>query len=63
MKPWYQSKTVWFSIITAILAGLNAYAGEVKDPQQLNFILGCVAIGNVFLRVVTNQSIGHDSSK
>lgn len=57
MKPWYKSKTVWFSIITAMLAGLNAYASEVTDPQQLNFILGCVAIGNVILRIVTTESI------
>lgn len=61
MKPWYKSKTVWFSVVTAALAGLNAYSGEVQDPKQLNFVLGCIAIGNVILRLVTKEPIGKES--
>ena len=61
MKPWYKSKTVWFSILTAALAGLNYYSGEVKDPTQLNFFLGCIAVGNVIMRFATKEGIGKEA--
>lgn len=63
MKARYKSKTLWFSVVTAALAGLNQYSGQVTDPAQLNFVLMCTAIGNAVLRLVTTGPIGKEAGK
>lgn len=55
MKKWYQSKTIWFNLITIAL-GIFGVINDVYsiDPKLLALING---IGNVFLRFLTDQKI------
>ena len=57
MKPWYESKTVWFNLITMLLAIFPIVGAFVKviEPSTaviIDAVLAMVAgIGNVILRV------------
>jgi hypothetical protein len=57
MKPWYESKTVWFNVITMLLGIIPIVGAFVKliEPQTAVVIDGVLAmvagIGNVILRV------------
>jgi len=61
MKPWYQSKTVWFNVLYAIvaLAGFLGYGDFTPDPNVVTGAALLGAIVNFVLRVwFTDTGIG-----
>ena len=71
-KPWYQSKTVWFNVITvggAVLTGAVGLLPTLQfmmTPQQYALTFMAVGIVNIILRSLTTNAIGFvgkDSSK
>jgi hypothetical protein len=51
-KPWYQSKTVWFNIITTTLAILSlTQFGDIIPPSFAKYVAFLNAAGNVILRI------------
>ena len=48
-KKWYQSKTLWFNIITLVLSTLDTLSGSGFIKPEIYAII--VAIGNVVLRL------------
>lgn len=63
MKNWYQSKTLWFNILTTLVAVI----GEVTKTLPLNAgttkIFGIIlVVGNMLLRLVTNTAIGTEKT-
>ena len=60
MKNWYQSKTMWFNIISAVLVVLEAQIGVLTPllPSDVApWVLLGIPIINVVLRVITTQPI------
>ena len=57
-KSWYQSKTLWFNILAlAVAVAISfGYTGELPEEWAV-FVPAIVAIINMLLRLVTNQSI------
>jgi hypothetical protein len=51
-----KSKTMWFNVLTGILAVTNALQGQdsVVSPEISALI---IAVGNVILRVLTTKSL------
>jgi hypothetical protein len=60
MKPWYQSKTIWFNIISGIIGVLAIPQFiSVLPSFVLNYVVVVNAIGNWILRTYfTSTSIG-----
>ncbi len=65
MKNWYQSKTVWFNILT-VLAAISSvsllYVGKLgmTEPQQAFAGMGLTMVntlGNIYLRLITDKAI------
>lgn len=55
LKGALKSKTVWFNVITGVLELVNVFAVPLGiQPGTLTMI---AAVGNVFLRFVTSQSL------
>ena len=59
-KPWYESKTMWFNLISgalvlagALVPGLRAFI----SPEGYEIITAAVVFGNAVLRSVTSQGI------
>jgi hypothetical protein len=55
-KPWYQSKTVWVNVISAIIAIVMALAGQdfiKNNPQLVSLAVLVLAVLNAVLRWVT----------
>jgi hypothetical protein len=50
MKKWYQSKTVWFNLLTGLLTSLGLAQGVVP-PEAIPYIATLSGIVNVILRV------------
>lgn len=60
MKNWYQSKTMWFNIISAVLVVLEAQLGVLTpllSPDVAPWVLLGIPIINVVLRVITTQPL------
>ena len=59
MKPWYESKTLWFNVfaLLAIVIGTLAQWPELTDiyPQ----LTAALAIVNMILRFMTYEAIGN----
>lgn len=64
-KPWYQSKTLWFNLLCALLAGLEANAGilrpYVSESFYTVFAVLFLPVGNVVLRFYTTQALSAES--
>lgn len=60
-KPWYKSKTIWFNVLAAMGAALEAslsiIQGELNPNVYLSLVI-LVAGGNVILRFISSQGIG-----
>ena len=55
MKKWYRSKTLWFNILSILILVIQ-YGGDVHIIKlELQALL--MAIVNILLRSITNQSI------
>lgn len=57
-KPWYTSKTLWFNIVTVIVA----VVGDVTKAftftgQTAEIFAGVLSVGNIILRFLTNSAL------
>ena len=65
IKPWWQSKTIWFNGLTAAAMVISGVQGllpmiEVElTPTVYNYLLFTFGIINVALRAVTKHGIGN----
>ena len=59
MKKWYASKTLWFSILFAVvnLAGLFGYAEFVPGGELSQYVNLGVSVIVALLRVFTNKGV------
>ena len=59
-KSWYSSKTVWFNVLT-ILVAIAAYFGWTPDQQlttnAAGFLVAASPIVNLLLRFLTTKPI------
>jgi len=60
MKPWYESKTVWFNVLAALvaIAGYFGYGEFQPNPHVGEFIAGVASLVNIYLRFKTDKAIG-----
>ena len=59
-KQWWQSKTIWFNMTMAGMIALEASLHKLSEvlPAEWYGILATVlAVGNAFLRVISNSEI------
>lgn len=56
-KPWYLSKTLWFSVALAMLGALEAQAQIIPDEYR-GGVLMIVAGISAILRFATTQPVG-----
>lgn len=60
MKSWYKSKTIWFNVLAAMGAALEASLSIIQGslkPEYYLVLVVFIAGGNVILRVLSNQAI------
>jgi hypothetical protein len=55
MKKWYQSKTIWFNLITILLGTIQVVTNTCPIPTDVLALL--MGLGNFVLRLVTNTGI------
>ena len=60
MKPWYQSKTLWFNLLAGVVAvaGLFGFSTFAPDQQAVEITGVVVSAVNILLRFVTAEKIG-----
>lgn len=59
MKKWYQSKTLWFNVITLILGLGSVLVKIVPAPVGALITTVVIPLGNIILRIwFTNVPIG-----
>ena len=57
-KPWYQSKTIWAAVITAVAGVALAFVTEgVVNEQVAGGILIGVGLLNTVLRMITTETL------
>ena len=58
-KKWYQSKTVWFNIISGVVAVSTTLANSTfaQDPKVQAIAAAIITLGNLALRFTTDQPI------
>lgn len=54
MKKWYQSKTIWLAIITALIGILTAFGTAYPEA---GWLLTTIGVLNAMLRLGTNSEI------
>lgn len=57
-KPWWQSKTLYFNVITVIVA----VVGDLTKAFTFNgttaeIFAGILSVGNILLRLITNTAL------
>jgi len=59
MKKWYTSRTLWFTLLFALVnvAGIFGYADFTPDGNVAEYVSLGVAVIYAILRAVTNQAI------
>ena len=60
MKPWYQSKTIWFNILVAVGTAVEASLSLIQgyfDPRVFLAIIGVTAGVNTMLRIITTTGL------
>jgi len=55
-KHWWKSKTVWFNIISTVLAVVQGIQGNAWIKPEYQVLI--ITIGNTFLRFLTSQPMG-----
>ena len=58
MKPWYQSRTIWFNIIfglTQVLASADVIA--VFPPSAVPYTAAAQSILNILLRLISTAQL------
>lgn len=65
-KSWYQSKTIWFNLVTVIVtfATLYGYTPDIELSQKITaFLLVLAPVVNVVLRLFTTKAISTPSGE
>lgn len=59
MKNWYESKTVWFNVLAALVlvATYFGYGDFVADQRVVDLIGALAAVINIALRFRTSQAL------
>lgn len=57
-KKWYQSKNIWNSIVTGLVATYIAVAGQVGWPAIPTWLITILSAIGVYTRVVATDKIG-----
>jgi predicted membrane channel-forming protein YqfA (hemolysin III family) len=58
LKQWYQSKTLWFNIITLVVGVVAAILGLVETKVWVIILTAVNALGNGVLRIFfTNSAV------
>jgi hypothetical protein len=58
VKKWWQSKTVWFNLISLVIGVLVAVLGIVREQTWAVILTVFIAVGNGVLRIwFTDSSI------
>lgn len=60
VKKWYQSKTIWFNVLTFVVSSLTALVnGEwiQENPESAAIVSGAIAIINIVLRKITKDQV------
>ena len=55
-KPWWQSKTIWVNVLTAV-GTIGAQLADALPPEWATKILSALAVVNLVLRVITTEPI------
>ena len=57
-KPWYWSKTIWFNVLSFVVAVAVSlgYTGDIPAEWK-EYVGPVVAVINVLLRLVTSKAI------
>ena len=59
-KPWWQSRTLWFNALCAVLAALEAGTGtlaQIFSPAIYPRVALAIAVCNAVLRIATTQGV------
>lgn len=59
-KPWYQSRTLWFNVISVLLAFLELKTQAIKpllSPEAYEWLLLFIPLGNMLLRIDTRTAL------
>ena len=56
-KKWYQSKTIWFNVVTFILGGFGALDTAMMPEWFPEALVGINVIGNIILRKLTSTRL------
>lgn len=57
-KPFWQSKTLWFNVITAVIAIAGSLTSAFTFTGKTAAIFtGILTVGNVILRLITNATL------
>lgn len=59
-KPWWQSKTLWFNVLVAALAALEANGGLLQPYLPGNAYgwgMVVLSVGNAALRLITASAV------
>ena len=60
VKKWYQSKTIWFNVLSFVVSSLTALVnGEwiQENPESAAIVSGAIAIINIVLRKITKDQV------
>jgi hypothetical protein len=59
MKNWWQSKTLWFNFLTAVVGVVGDLTNQIKFDAKTGAIFSIIlVVGNSLLRFLTTQPIG-----
>lgn len=61
VKKWYQSKTIWFNVLTFVVSSLTALVNGdwvQENPETAAIVSGVIALINIVLRKITDKGIG-----
>ena len=60
MKHWYESRTIWFNVLTAAVMIASQLTDIFPASHHIAVFTTIVTVGNVLLRLLTTQGIGTD---
>jgi hypothetical protein len=56
VKKWFESKTLWFNIITLVLGVTGAVVGIIRSEEWIIILAVVNALGNGILRIWFTES-------